>query len=104
MNKEKWQKLSFDQQMGNIGSEVGRIIHWHELKDEESKENALWRALELIDLTTLKKPNRELFRLREVLCDLFIGKNEYKVSPDFLKNYFLQFALFQPMYERDQIR
>lgn len=95
MDSEKWQKMSFSQQMGNIGAEVNRIIHWHEIENKENKENALWRVLELIDLTILKKPSRELFRLREVLCDVFLGTNSYKVTTNYLKNYFINFALIK---------
>ena len=93
MNRERWHELSFHQQMGNIGSEIGRVIHWHEKKDEKSKEDALWRALELIDLTILGRPNKELFRLREVVCDLFLDKNNYNVTLEWLKNYFMDFAI-----------
>lgn len=90
----RWQKLSFAEQMGNIGAEVNRVIHWHKTEDKENKEKALWRALELIDLTILNRKSVELFRLREVLCDLFLNKNNYKVSTEYLKEYFLQFALY----------
>ncbi len=93
MNLEKWEKISFAEQMGNIGSEINRVIYWYELGEKDKKENALWRALELIDLTNSLRKSRELLRLREVVCDVFLNKNEYKVSVDSLKNYFLQFAL-----------
>lgn len=97
MTSEKWQKLSLAEQMGNIGAEISRVIHWHERKDQESKEKALWRALELIDLTISDrrwKPRLfEICRLREVICDLFLGKNIYKISTKHLKDYFLFFAL-----------
>ena len=93
MDKERWQKLSFYQQMGNIGSEIGRVIHWYEKKDKKSKEDALWRALELIDLTIDQRPNRELFRLREIICDVFLNKNQHNVSTEYLKNYFMDFAI-----------
>jgi len=94
MNLERWRKLSFATQMGNIGSEINRVIYWYGLAEKEKKENALWRVLELIDLTVGLRKSRELLRLREVVCDIFLDKNEYKVSIDSLKNYFLQFALF----------
>jgi hypothetical protein len=93
MNKEKWEKLSFAAQMGNIGSEINRVIHWQELRDKGKKEDALWRALELIDLTAEQRKSSEILRLREVVCDLFLEKNIYKVSVKSLKDYFLQFAL-----------
>lgn len=93
----RWQELSLAEQMGNIGAEVSRVIHWHEKGDQESKEKALWRALELLDLTISDKRWQgrllELCRLREIICDLFIGNNTYKTSPKSLQNYFLFFAL-----------
>lgn len=99
MISEKWQKLSLAEQMGNIGAEVSRVIHWHKKKDKESKEKALWRALELIDLTISDKRWRgrllEICRLREVICDFFLENNQYKISSKFLKDYFLFFALFR---------
>ena len=96
-NSEKWHKMSLAEQMGNIGAEVSRVITWYEKGDKEKKEQALRRALELIDLTIQDKrlKNRcfELYRLKEILCDVFSGKNNYRVSLDNLKRYFLSFAL-----------
>lgn len=93
MTPERWRKIPFALQMGNIGSEINRVIHWHEIGDKEKKENALWRALELIDLTINQKKSGEILRLREVICDVFLDKNSYNISINSLKNYFLQFAL-----------
>lgn len=93
MIEEKWSKMSLSQQMGNIGSEFSRTMNLKQKGDFKNTQNSFDRLLELLDLTISQRKNRELFRLREVLCDLFIGKNEYKVSPDFLKEYFLQFSL-----------
>jgi hypothetical protein len=98
MNLEKWEKLSFAVQMGNIGSEINRTNHWREVGDREKKESALWRALELIDLTNNLRKSKEILRLREVICDVFLEAGNYKVSIESLKNYFLQFAL-----QRDRI-
>ena len=60
-----------------------------------STESAFIRALELLDLT-ITDPRwhrrlKELTRLREVLCDYFVGENQYNVTPDSLNNYFLAF-------------
>jgi hypothetical protein len=93
MNSEKWGKLSLATQMGNIGSEINRVIHWNELGDKEEMKNSLWRALELIDLTIIQRKRGEISRLREVICDIFLDKNNYKVSTKNLKEYFLNFAL-----------
>ena len=97
MAPEKWQKLSLAEQMGNIGSEVNRVIYLEKADDKNNKEKALGRVLELIDLTISDKRWKgrlfEICRLREVICDLFLGNNTYRVSPKFLKDYFLFFAL-----------
>ena len=94
---EKWQKFSLNQQLANIGSEVSRAISLREKGDKENMEKSVFRALELIDLTISDKRWRgrlsEIFRLREVICDIFFGENTYKTKPEFLKNYFLFFAL-----------
>lgn len=92
-----WEKLPLSEQLANIGSEVQRAIHWQEVGDDIEKGRALDRALELLDLT-LAIPHSgngavELGRLREVLCDFFIGKREYGLSAESLEDYFLPFAL-----------
>ncbi len=93
MIKEKWMKMSLAQQMGNIGSEFSRMISLKRKGDLKNAQNSFDKVLELLDLTISQRKNRELFRLREVLCDLFIGSNIYKVSTKSLKDYFLFFAL-----------
>lgn len=93
MNAERWKKLPFVFQMGNVGSEINRTIHWQELGNDKNKEDALWRVLELLDLTIGQRKSVELLRLREVICDLFLGQNVYQASTKSLKEYFLNFAL-----------
>lgn len=97
MTLEKWQKLSFFEQMGNIGSEVSRAGHWIEKGDKENQKKSLERAIVLIDLSIQSQGRSsrlfELLRLREVICDIFIGGRNYNVHPRNLENYFLPFAL-----------
>src|SRR3989344_411372 len=50
VSKERWHALSLADQLGNIGSEVGRARTWQG-KDEKSFWGAVSRALELLDLT-----------------------------------------------------
>lgn len=94
---EKWRKITFTEQVGNIGSEFSRVRHWQRLGDFGSQKKAIERAIGLIDLTVSvqKKKSRrsELLRLREIMCDLFTGKKNYDISPKLLENYFLPFAL-----------
>ena len=46
----KWFELSLCSQMGNIGSEVGRARKWKD-KDPKIFESAVFRAIELLNLT-----------------------------------------------------
>ena len=94
--KKRWQKLSFFEQMANIGSEIQRAINWREKNPEYSKL-AFERALELIDLTIADKKNRrrgrlkELLRTKELLVDYFCFDNVYKSSDKIWQNYFLAY-------------
>lgn len=91
----RWRKLSFFQQMANVGSEIERTIKWREKGNEEYSELAFFRALELLDLTISDPKNslrlRELFRTREALADYFAFENEYKSNDQVWKNYFFVF-------------
>lgn len=91
-----WQKLSLMEQMGNIGSEISRALHWQN-RDEKLYKNAINRALELLDLT-ISDPRwrnrlKEIVRAREVFCDAIYGGKEYKTSLKDLDRYFFHFAL-----------
>ena len=92
----RWQQFSLIEQLGNIGSEVGRAAKWQE-KDKEIFENTVDRALELFDLTLddprWKSRLREIARAREVFCDIIFGEKQYNTSLEDLDKYFTQFAL-----------
>ena len=94
----KWFKLSIEEQMGNIGSEVGRTRNWQG-KDAKLFLGSMERALELMDLTIEDERwknmgrRREVAEARELFCFAAMGDNEYKTSLEDLDNYFLQFAL-----------
>lgn len=91
-----WAKKPFFEQMGNIGSEVSRACRWKEKQKPEMMEKAFERGLELLDLTiqcSRGPKRRELLRAREVLCDFFVGSNEYRSDPVHLQRYFDAFAL-----------
>lgn len=92
MNKERWQKLTFFEQMANIGSEVERAIGWREKNIAEYSRLASGRAIELLDLTIddqkNKKRLRELMRLREAIADYFYASNSFCSSDILWHNYF----------------
>ena len=91
-----WQTLSLAEQMGNIGSETGRILRWKD-KDEKLFQSSFERALELLYLT-IQDPRwchrlKELTRVREFLIDAVSGGNSYGSRLEDLDRYFFQFAL-----------
>jgi len=90
----RWEKLSFIEQMANIGSEVERAMSWRE-KNKDFAKKAFVRQLELLDLTIADQKNRhrlkELTRLREVLVDYFAFSNQYQSSDKLWQNYFYPF-------------
>lgn len=97
--REGWFRLSLAEQFGNIGSEISRAGSWS-TKNPDTARAALYRALELIDLT-LDDPRhrqsfprlREIARTREVVVDFFAGPNEYGSTSASLQKYFDHFAL-----------
>ena len=90
-----WQKLSFFEQMANIGSEVERTIKWKGKANHAYAEKAFIRALELFDLTVEDKKNiarlKEIIRTREIFSDFFMGGNSYKSTDSQWQKYFLSF-------------
>ncbi len=97
MIKDKWHGMSLARQMGNIGSEVFRLISLKEKGDLENAQSSFIRTLELIDLTIEDKRWKgrlfEVFRLREIICNFYLDEKIYRVSTKNLKEYFIPFAL-----------
>ena len=95
----RWWTLSLCEQLGNVGSEVSRAIRWTS-RNPDMAQGALYRALELMDLT-LADPRhrqsparlREMARTREVVVDFFAGSNQYSSSAADLQKYFDAYAL-----------
>jgi len=92
----RWFKMTLAEQMGNIGSEIHRMVK-AENQDQARFDSAFDRALELIDLTLAdprwKTGYKEIARVREVLCDIYFGQNQYGTPIKALDDYFFQFGL-----------
>lgn len=94
----RWARLNIFEQMGNIGSEVGRSIRAKQAGDESMFKAALIRALDLFEATIDVLVEQKSARVREVLIareqflNLFFGNapigDEQKIE-----NYFMQFAV-----------
>jgi hypothetical protein len=93
----RWARLSFAEQMANVGSEVERTIAWGGRGQPEYSRRAFERALELLDLTIADARNRarlrELLRVREALADHFVFDNIYQSSHEGWKRYFRSFLI-----------
>ena len=95
----RWWALSLFEQLGNVGSEISRTIRWTS-RSPDLARGALWRALELLDLTLAdpahrrsKARLREIARTREVVVDFFAGANEYGSTSAGLQKYFDVYAM-----------
>ncbi len=93
--RDKWFKMTLPEQMGNIGSEVGRVAKSFN-KNEERFWGAVERALELFNLT-ISDPRwgtrtSEIGRAREIFSDAVLGSKEYKSFFPEIEKYFNQFA------------
>ena len=90
-----WEKLTLMEQMGNIGSEVGRVARWQG-KNDKYFQRAVDRALELFDLTLADKRwqgrTREIARAREVFCDAVLSGGQYSTTLRDMEKYFFPFA------------
>ena len=91
----RWFELSLTEQMGNIGSEVYRVAR-SQGKDEKKFWSAVWKTLDLFDLTLSDSRwlgrLREIARTREVFCDAVYGGELYGSTLPGLQKYFDQFA------------
>jgi hypothetical protein len=93
----RWFELTLMEQLGNIGSEVGRAARAKTQGNDQRLAGALDRALELFDLTLAdgrwRGRLKEIARAREVVCDFLVGDNEYGSTAESLDRYFLPFAM-----------
>lgn len=90
----RWQKYSIFEQMGNIGSEVGRTFSAQKRGDQEGSWAAVVRALDLFDATVsssqLSAPRRkEILRAKEEYLRAYYENRDREG----IENYFMQFAI-----------
>ena len=92
----RWGKLSFPEQMANIGSEVERALKWKAKENTVYCRQAFERALELADLTLDSARGfarlKELARLREAIVDYFSGSNSFMSTEVSWRKYFAGFT------------
>ncbi|VAX35329.1 hypothetical protein MNBD_UNCLBAC01-611 [hydrothermal vent metagenome] len=91
----RWARLSFVEQMANVGSEVSRALNWKKKGNVEYCQKAVYRAFELlsltIDNTAIASHYKELTRLKEALVDYFFGTNQFSSTEVLWRKYFDHF-------------
>jgi hypothetical protein len=98
MIQSKWYEFTLAEQLGNVGSEVERIMRWREKNNEEYAQQAFFRAIELLDLSK-NDPRwrgarrKEIGRSKEFLCEAFYGIDTHKMDLEYFKKYFMQYAI-----------
>jgi len=92
INRDRWNRLTILEQMGNIGSEVGRTLKLK--KHGKDFEPALIRALDLFSATTEWLVSQRSHRTKEVLRakDQFLQALFVKEDPS-IETYFMQIAI-----------
>lgn len=94
LTSKRWFKFSFNEQMANIGAEVGRTIKWN-IKDKKYAQLAFFRALNLLQKTKADPKNqsklKELCRLYEMLVDWWLGNPVYRSTDQEWEKYFYYF-------------
>lgn len=91
----RWAQMSLAEQLGNIGSEIFRANKWKQKGNMEQCKKAMYRALELISLTTDAQRGKhclkEFIQFYEVVCDYYLGENEYNSTGQWLQKYYDDF-------------
>lgn len=94
--KKSWDKYSLEEQLANIGAEVGRTAKWRN-KDDKLFKGAMFRALELFDLTMddsrWKGHLREIVLVRELFCEAAEKGEIYNTTLSDLEAYFMPFMI-----------
>ena len=97
-DRSRWAKLSFNEQMGNIGAEVGRAIIAHRNGNQARESRAIDRAIDLFSATVeVTIGTKYAYRLKEVLRarDEFLRlffDGTFDADADKIDRYFMYFA------------
>jgi hypothetical protein len=98
IDRKRWAGISILEQMGNIGSEVGRSINAYRIGDARRFEGALARALDLFEATievliTKRSPRvREVLIARDQYLNVFFG-DATPGDDQKIEDYFMQYAI-----------
>lgn len=97
----RWAKMSFAEQMGNLGSEISRALKSKARGNDERMRNAAARAIELFELSIDCNQNdsaklKELCRGKEIFCDYIYNNNSFHSDPAKIQRYYDAFVPLIP--------
>jgi len=97
-DRERWAQLTFNEQMGNIGSEVGRAIIAHRNGNAARESRAIDRAIDLFSATVevligtaYSYRLKEVLRARDEFLRLFFD-GTFEQDAHNIERYFMYFA------------
>ena len=98
VDRDRWSQMGILEQMGNIGSEVGRAINAQRRGKPERAQGAIDRAVDLFNATVEVLVRQRSHRVREVLRarDEFLRlfyDGTFDEDADALQRYFDAFAV-----------
>lgn len=99
IDRSRWAEMTLFEQMGNIGSEVGRSFNAKRRNNDAEKLRAIERAIDLFDATlevliACRSPRaKEILRAKEVYLLAVLDENGSIESERSLERYFMQFAI-----------
>ena len=97
-DRSRWAQQTFNEQIGNIGSEVGRAIIAHRNGNKAREDRAIDRAIDLFSATVeVTIGTKYAYRLKEVLRarDEFLRlffDGTFDTDADKIERYFMYFA------------
>lgn len=94
-DREAWSQLDIFNQMGNIGSEVGRALSAKRRGKEEWMMSAFYRGMDLINATIVAWAEKNDGRIKELLRarELFAESILTDKVDETLEQYFMDFAI-----------
>jgi hypothetical protein len=94
-DKQRWAVMTMYEQMGNIGSEVGRALTAKRRGNQRDLQGALYRGLDLIDTTAELWAKQRSVRTKELLRarEQFVEAATTSKDDPKLEDYFMYFAI-----------
>ena len=99
VDRDRWARFTIFEQMGNIGSEIGRTFLAGRRNDSEGVRNAMARALDLFEATVetlvkVKSPRtKEVLRAKDQFLQIVSNQTFHSAQAEGLERYFMAFAL-----------